>query len=402
MEANTQTKDGGRVPAQPQGDREWDETLFTPNWDKQTEKFEDMGLKEDLLRGIFGYCFETPFGIQQTAIEALILGKDIIAHAQPGSGKTAAFAIGMLQTVDHNDSKTQALVLAATGELAKQIHDVVSAVGSFLGTKVLLLVDEAEVNKSKLGPGEGCQVVVGTPAQVNDLMKQGNLPSECLKMLVVDGADEMLGLGLLDPIQEVMKNSPAQCQMALFSATISGEVMKLAESVRNDPVKIVVKKESLSLDRVKQYFLLCEGEEVRPYILIDILKKMEMGQFLVYVNTVEAGQRLAEIMTHSGFQPRFIHERLEQEVRNSTVLKFRNGALRFLITTDFPGRVTGVYRVGLVINFQFPSQREAYVHRISRSGRYGRRGNVINFVSLSDQLGEDREVLQHRDLGSAL
>lgn len=381
MEPNTQTKSEGMVPQPPKGDEEWDETLFESNWYKQTEKFEDMGLKKDLLRGIFGYGFETPSAIQQKAIEPLMLKKDIIAQAQSGSGKTATFTIGMLQNVDHNDNKTQALVLAPTRELAKQIHGVVAALGSFLGMKVVLLVGGTELKKNKMELREGCHVVVGTPGRVNDLINRSYLTTECLKMLVVDEADEMLGLGFLEQINEVIKNIPPLCQIALFSATISPEIIKLTENIMNDPVKILVKKENLTLEGIKQYFVTCQSEEVKFENLLEIFSNIDLAQCFIYVNTKDKCERLAEMMTEAGFQIGFIHGKLEQEIRNNTMLQFREGAVRILISTDLTGRGIDVHQVGLVINYELPSRKETYIHRIGRSGRYGRRGIAINLVS---------------------
>lgn len=381
MEPNTQTKNEGMVPQPPKGDEEWDETLFESNWYKQTEKFEDMGLKKDLLRGIFGYGFETPSAIQQKAIEPLTLKKDIIAQAQSGSGKTATFTIGMLQNIDHNDNKTQALILAPTRELAKQIHGVVAALGSFLGMKVVLLVGGTELKKNKMELREGCHVVVGTPGRVNDLINRSYLTTECLKMLIVDEADEMLGLGFLEQINEVIKNIPPLCQIALFSATISPEIIKLTENIMNDPVKILVKKENLTLEGIKQYFVTCQSEEIKFENLLEIFSNIDLAQCFIYVNTKDKCERLAEMMTEAGFQIGFIHGKLEQEVRNNTMLQFREGAIRILISTDLTGRGIDVHQVGLVINFELPSRKETYIHRIGRSGRYGRRGIAINLVS---------------------
>ena len=213
-----------------QKEEEWDDSLFESNWNEQIERFEDMGLKKNLLRGIFGYGFETPSVIQQKAIKPLTLKKDIIAQAQSGSGKTATFSIGMLQNVDNQDLKTQALVLAPTRELAAQIFEVISSLGAFLEVKVVLLVGGTELKKNKIELKEGCHVVVGTPGRVNDLINRKYLNTEFLKMLIVDEADEMLGLGFLEQINDVIKNIPPLCQIALFSATILPDICLLYTS----------------------------------------------------------------------------------------------------------------------------------------------------------------------------
>ena len=381
MEPNNQTNNEGQTPELPKGEEEWDETLFESNWYKTTEKFEDMGLKKNLLRGIFGYGFETPSAIQQKAIEPLTLKKDIIAQAQSGSGKTATFTIGMLQNIDNKDLKTQALILAPTRELAKQIYGVVSSLGSFLEITCVLVVGGTEVKKNRMELKNGCHVVVGTPGRVNDLINRKSLQTEFLKMLIVDEADEMLGLGFLEQINEVIKHISPLCQIALFSATISPEIIKLTENIMNDPVKILVKKENLTLEGIKQYFVTCENEDIKFQNLLEIFSNIDLAQCFIYVNTKDKCEILAEQMTESGFQVGFIHGKLEQEIRDKTMTQFREGAVRILISTDLTGRGIDVHQVGLVINYELPSRKETYIHRIGRSGRYGRRGIAINLVS---------------------
>ena len=369
---------------QNQEEEEWDDSLFESNWIEKTEKFEDMELKKDLLRGIFGYGFETPSIIQQKAIKPLTLKKDIIAQAQSGSGKTATFAIGMLQNVDNEDLKTQALVLAPTRELATQIHGVIAALGSFLNIRAVLLVGGTELKKNKIELKEGCHVVIGTPGRVNDLIGRKNLTTDFLKMLIVDEADEMLGLGFLEQINEVIKNIPPLCQIALFSATISPEIIKLTENIMNEPVKILVKKENLTLEGIKQYFVSCQSEDIKYETLFEIFSNIDLAQCFIYVNTKDKAERLSEKMTENGFQVGCIHGKMEQEDRNNMMRQFREGAVRILISTDLTGRGIDVHQVGLVINFELPSKKESYIHRIGRSGRYGRRGIAINLVSFHE------------------
>ena len=365
---------------QPQ-EEEWDESLFESNWNEQVEKFEDMNLKKDLLRGIFGYGFETPSVIQQKAIVPLTQKKDIIAQAQSGSGKTATFSIGMLQNVDNQDLKLQSLVVAPTRELADQIYNVVSSLGTFLGIKVALIIGGTEVKRDRMKLKEGCHVIVGTPGRINDLISKKHMNVDFLKMLIVDEADEMLGLGFLEQINEIIKTIPPVCQIALFSATISPEIIKLTENIMEDPVKILVKKENLTLEGIKQYYVSCQNEETKYDTLFEVFGNIDLAQCFIYVNTKEKAEKLSERMTDSGFQVGCIHGKMEQEARNNIMRQFREGAVRILISTDLTGRGIDVHQVGLVINFELPNKKESYIHRIGRSGRYGRRGVSINLVS---------------------
>lgn len=380
METNQTNNQQENNQNQPQ-EEEWDESLFESNWNDQIEKFEDMSLKKDLLRGIFGYGFETPSVIQQKAITPLTLKRDIIAQAQSGSGKTATFSIGMLQNVDNQDLKTQALILAPTRELATQIHGVVSALGTFLGIKAILIIGGTEVKRNRMELKEGCHVVVGTPGRVNDLIGKKSLNTDFLKMLIVDEADEMLGLGFLEQINEIIKTIPPLCQIALFSATISPEIIKLTEHIMNDPVKILVKKENLTLEGIKQYYVSCQNEDDKYTTLFEVFGNIDLAQCFIYVNTKEKAEKLSEKMAEFGFQVGCIHGKMEQEDRNNIMRQFRDGAVRILISTDLTGRGIDVHQVGLVINFELPNKKESYIHRIGRSGRYGRRGVAINLVS---------------------
>lgn len=380
MEPNQNDNQQENPQTQPQ-EEEWDESLFESNWNEQVEKFEDMGLKKDLLRGIFGYGFETPSVIQQKAIIPLTQKKDIIAQAQSGSGKTATFSIGMLQNVDNQDLKLQALVVAPTRELADQIYNVVSSLGTFLGIKVALIIGGTEVKRDRMKLKEGCHVIVGTPGRINDLISKKHMNVDFLKMLIVDEADEMLGLGFLEQINEIIKTIPPVCQIALFSATISPEIIKLTENIMEDPVKILVKKENLTLEGIKQYYVSCQNEESKYDTLFEVFGNIDLAQCFIYVNTKEKAEKLAERMTESGFQVGCIHGKMEQEARNNIMRQFREGAVRILISTDLTGRGIDVHQVGLVINFELPNKKESYIHRIGRSGRYGRRGVSINLVS---------------------
>lgn len=360
---------------------EAEEKLLESNWTEVVENFEDMKLKKDLLRGIFGYGFVKPSTIQQKGIIPLVLRKDTIAQAQSGSGKTATFAIGVLQNVDFEDLKTQALIIAPTRELAIQIFDVVKNLGVFLKAQVHLCTGGTQVADDKKKLKEGAHVVVGTPGRIRDMMNRQILDSTYLKMLIIDEADEMLGMGFLDQINEIIKLIPPDCQIGLFSATIPPEIIKLTETIMNSPAKILVKKENLTLEGIKQYYLSCSNDSNKYDNLYEIFANIDVNQCIIYCNTKEKAEKLAEQMREKDFVVSCIHGSMPQETRNQVMKEFREGASRILISTDLLARGIDVQQVGLVINLELPSKKENYIHRIGRSGRFGRRGIAINLVS---------------------
>lgn len=377
-----ETPEGPHGGENPQEAGEEDgERILESNWTEVVETFEDLKLKKDLLRGIFGYGFVKPSAIQQKGIKPLILKKDTIAQAQSGSGKTATFVIGTLQNIDHEDLKTQSLIIAPTRELATQISDVVKNLGLYLKVGVHLCTGGTQVMEDKKKLKEGVHVVVGTPGRIRDMMNRQILNPTYLKMLIIDEADEMLGLGFLDQINEIIKMIPPDCQICLFSATIPPEIIKLTESIMNNPAKILVKKENLTLEGIKQYFLSCSNDNNKYENLFEIFANIDVNQCIIYVNTKDKADRLAAQMREKDFIVSCIHGSMPQEKRTEVMKEFREGASRILISTDLLARGIDVHQVGLVINFELPPKKENYIHRIGRSGRYGRRGIAINLIS---------------------
>jgi translation initiation factor 4A len=367
--------EGGEV------EEEDDETLFETNWTESVQEFEDLKLKTDLLRGIFGYGYIHPSVIQQKGILPIIRNKDIIAQAQSGSGKTATFTIGMLEKIDQDDMRTQALVIAPTRELARQIQEVIQGLGLYLNIKVHLCTGGTQVIQDKKKLKEGCHIVVGTPGRVRDMINRQFLNTNYLKMLIIDEADEMLGLGFLEQINEIIKMIPPDCQICLFSATMSPEIVKLTKDIMNDPAKILVKKENLTLEGIKQYYISCSTDADKFANLIEIFGNIDVNQCFIYVNTKDKCEKLADQMREKNFVVSHIHGAMPMEKRNEVMRQFKEGASRILVSTDLLARGIDVHQVGLVINFELPSKKENYIHRIGRGGRFGKRGIAINLIS---------------------
>lgn len=388
MAERNQTENPGKGPENPSEVQNQEgltnDTLLESNWDEIVENFEDFELKKLLLRGIFGYGFSMPSFIQQKAIKPIILKRDIIAQAQSGSGKTATFLISMLQNIDHEDLKLQALILAPTRELAQQIYDIAEKLGYYLNVKSHLCIGGNKVSDDKKKLQEGVHFVIGTPGRVKDMIERKALTTSYLKMLIIDEADEMMGRGFLEQINEIIKVVPPDCQICLFSATMPEEIVKMTTTIMSDPVKILVKKEQITLEGIKQFTLNCSNDTAKYESLVEIYANINVNQSIIFANTKEKVEQIAETMTKKDFVVSCIHGSMEQKDRTTVMSEFKTGASRILIGTDLVARGIDVQQVDLVINFELPNNKENYIHRIGRAGRYGRKGVAINLISNSE------------------
>lgn len=349
------------------------------------ETFDAMGLREELLRGIYAYGFEKPSAIQQRAIVPVIKGNDVIAQAQSGTGKTGTFAISILQRLDVDVHECQALILAPTRELAQQIQKVVAAIGDYMKVKVHACVGGTVIREDIGILREGVHVVVGTPGRVYDMIQRNALRLNKLKLFVLDEADQMLDRGFKDQIYEIFAcGLPSDTQVALFSATMPAEALDLTKKFMNSPVTILVKKEELTLDGIKQFYIPVEKEEWKLDTLCDLYETLTITQAIIYCNTRRKVDWLTECMTKRDFTVSATHGDMDMRERESIMKEFRSGATRVLITTDLLARGIDVQQVSLVINYDLPTNRENYIHRIGRSGRFGRKGVAINFITAGD------------------
>jgi len=358
---------------------------FETNWDTVVESFDDMNLKENLLRGVYAYGFEKPSAIQQRGIKPVVEGRDTIAQAQSGTGKTATFVISSLQIIDESIRECQVLVLAPTRELAQQIHKVTTHLGDYMvnvtshacvgGTAVR---DDIRIMQT------GVQMVVGTPGRVNDMINRNALKLDQLKLFCLDEADEMLSRGFKDQIYDVFQYLPANVQVCLFSATMPIEILNITSRFMRDPVKILVKKEQLTLDGIKQFYVAVEREEYKLDTLCDLYETLTITQAIIYCNTRRKVDWLTDKMGQRDFTVSAMHGEMNQTERELIMKEFRSGSSRVLIATDLLARGIDVQQVSLVINYDLPSNRENYIHRIGRSGRFGRKGVAINFVTDDD------------------
>ena len=354
--------------------------LMQTNFDESVETFDELGLKSDLLRGIYGYGFEKPSIIQQKAILPIIKGRDVIAQAQSGTGKTAAFAIGTLQLIEQENAELQCLVLSPTRELANQTSIVYQFLGEYLNIKITLLIGGlkvgGDINKLKENP----QIIVGSPGRVLDLIRRKRISLSYLKSFVLDEADEMLSKGFLDTIREIISLIPTTTKILLFSATMPRDIVELTTHFMKEPAKILVKNEELTLEGIKQYYVYLKKED-KMEVLFQIYRGIEIAQAIIYCNTKKTVENVCEDLKKKGHMISAIHGDLKQIERDAVMKDFRSGVTRVLVTTDLLARGIDVYQVSLVINYEMPKEKETYIHRIGRSGRFGRKGTAINFIT---------------------
>ncbi|CAN6935297.1 unnamed protein product, partial [Brassica oleracea] len=363
---------------------EGQETFYT-TYDEVCDSFDTMELRSDLLRGIYAYGFEKPSAIQQRGIIPFCKGLDVIQQAQSGTGKTATFCSGVLQQLDYTLVQCQALVLAPTRELAQQIEKVMRALGDYLGVKVHACVGGTSVREDQRILQSGVHVVVGTPGRVFDMLRRQSLRADAIKMFVLDEADEMLSRGFKDQIYDIFQLLPSKVQVGVFSATMPPEALEITRKFMSKPVRILVKRDELTLEGIKQFYVNVDKEEWKLETLCDLYETLAITQSVIFVNTRRKVDWLTDKMRSRDHTVSATHGDMDQNTRDIIMREFRSGSSRVLITTDLLARGIDVQQVSLVINFDLPTQPENYLHRIGRSGRFGRKGVAINFMTTDDE-----------------
>ena len=358
--------------------------------------FEEMNLGENLLRGVYAYGFEDPSEIQKRTIPVFSSGKDMIAQAHSGSGKTGAFSIGGLNNIKEDLLKTQCIILSPTRELAEQTHTFIKEISSYTKITSEKLVGGTNVRECQQALEKNPHVIIGTPGRVTDMLRRKCLYTDGITTFIIDEADEMLSHGFIDSIRDIFNFIPHETTVYLFSATMPEEILLLSNSFMNNPEKILVKKENLTLDGISQYYINVKKHSWKFDTLIDIYSAINISQCIIYINhkqrLIETSQRLNDMNYPVGC----INGDMRTSEREETTTSFRNGDIRILLSTDLLSRGIDVQQLSLVINYDLPNNKETYIHRIGRSGRYGRKGVAINFVTDRD-IHDLEEIQAHYD-----
>jgi superfamily II DNA/RNA helicase len=350
------------------------------------ENWNNFNLKDDLLRGIYSYGFEKPSNIQQIAIKPALDKRDLIAQAQSGSGKTGTFTISILELININVNQTQAIVVAPTRELATQISNVFSNIGSFMqNLKIKTLVGGSPIQRDiSYLKYKNPHVIIGCIGRINDMVNRKLLHIEELKILCLDEADELLSNTFRIQMQQLITNINKSAQILIYSATMSNEIINLTNLFMNDPVKIIVEKEKISLECIEQMFIPLNSDMHKYEMLKYIFEKVSITQCIIYVNDINRVQELTDAMNKDGFPVCCIHGSCDRADRDNILQDFRNGKFRVLISSNITARGIDIQQIGVVINFDVPKNVNTYLHRIGRSGRWGRKGMAINFVTRYD------------------
>ena len=352
----------------------------------EVNSWDEFDMEALVLRGIYSFGYEKPSTIQRKAILPMIDGRDMIAQAQSGTGKTGTFSIGILNIVDTTKDITQAIILSPTRELTKQSANVVSSIGTFVdGLRVQILVGGTstfdDIQKLKDQPPH---VVVGCPGRTYDMIKRGHLRTENVKVMVLDEADEMLSFGFKDQMYQMFQQLNSNCQIALFSATMPPDIESLSQKFMRDPVKILVKSEMLTLEGSQQHYIALDNDGLKFDTLKDLFGSLSVSQSIIYCNSTKRVEDLYEAMVQDNFSVSRIHSGMTREERDAAYDDFKNGRNRVLISSNVTARGIDVQQVSVVINFDVPKCVHTYLHRIGRSGRWGRKGTGINFVTKYD------------------
>ncbi|QLQ78578.1 hypothetical protein HG537_0A08250 [Torulaspora globosa] len=373
-----------------EGITEVEESQIQTNYDKVVYKFDDMNLKNELLRGVFGYGFEDPSAIQQRAILPIVEGHDVLAQAQSGTGKTGTFSIAALQRIDSSLKSPQALILAPTRELALQIQKVVIALAFHMDIKVHACIGGTSFQEDAEGLRDA-QIVVGTPGRVFDNIQRRKFKTDNIKMFILDEADEMLSSGFKEQIYQIFTLLPPTTQVVLLSATMPKDVLEVTTKFMRNPVRILVKKDELTLEGIQQFYINVEQEQYKYDCLTDLYDSISVTQAVIFCNTRRKVEELTQKLKADNFTVSSIYSDLPQQERDIIMKEFRSGSSRILISTDLLARGIDVQQVSLVINYDLPTNKENYIHRIGRGGRFGRKGVAINFVTNED-VGAMREL----------
>jgi len=356
-----------------------EEIKVISNWD-------DFELDDNILRGIYSYGFEKPSQIQQTAIMPILEKKDVIAQAPSGTGKTGAFTISSLQRVDLTSDTTQVLILAPTHELVKQIHSVVCSIGDAMKElRVKLLVGGTSVSDDSNDLRNNVpHIIVGSVGRVSDMIRRRNIQTKNIKLFVLDEADEMLSGGFIDNIRDMFITFGEDIQTAIFSATLPKEIIELTERFMKTPTNITMEAEKLNLEGIQQYFVALSNDHDKYSTLMDLFSKLTINQTIVYANSVNRVVDLYDAMKKDNCAVCCIHSNMTSQERHKSLQAFRAGEYRVLISSNVTARGIDVQQVSFVINFDIPRCVHNYLHRIGRSGRWGRKGMAINFITRED------------------
>ena len=345
----------------------------------------NLSLNDNILRGIYNFGYETPSSIQKKAIIPIVSGKDIIAQSQSGTGKTGAYLIGALQRIKEEASHTQAVVLLPTRELAIQTHKVCNEFARYTKINPYMLIGGTSLSENiEYLRSNRPHIIIGCVGRIHDMIQRNLLFLDKCKLFIMDEADEMLSIGFKSHIQNIFSYLHQDVQVLLFSATLPPSIREITSKFMRDPVEILVEAPQLSLEGIQQYKLFTQNDNQKYEYIKSIFRSITMSQCIIYCNSVKRVCDLYDAMKEDEFPATIIHSNMNYKERQQSFNEFLHGKYRILISSDITARGIDIQQISLVINFDIPFDKHVYIHRIGRSGRWGRKGCAINFVCRRD------------------
>lgn len=345
--------------------------------------FEELGVGQEIVRALALLGIKQPTPVQEAVLPLAFAGKDILAQSQTGSGKTAAFAIPLCQLVDWEENRPQALILVPTRELALQVQEETASIGKFRRMKVPVLIGSHSYRQQERDLKQKAHIVVGTPGRVLDHLDQGTFPTEAIRYVIIDEADEMLELGFLEQVEEILCSLPKERVSWLFSATLPEKVKRLAAHYLREPEEVHIAGEPITTERIAQAYYDCTDWD-KVELLQGILTVHNPDSCLIFANTREMVDMLADELLDYEFSCDRLHGGMDQWERTQVMQDFRRGEFRYLVATDVAARGIDVNDIALVVNYELPDRQENYIHRIGRTGRAGQEGQAITLVEQSE------------------
>jgi translation initiation factor 4A len=349
----------------------------------ETENFDSLNLNPDLLKGVYLHGFTQPSKIQIKGIGSINTGKDCILQSQSGTGKTATYLLGVMNRLELTETGCQGIIITPTRELAEQVYAVACNLAKYTNFKIAKCIGGSNViqNRTDL---KVSSLVIGTLGRISHMIEEKKINIHKIKFLVLDEADDLLSDGISDKLQCIFDKTPSGIQIVLISATMSINVFNASKQFQYDPIKILLKNNEIIVDLISQFYLDVETEELKFDTLLDLYNLVSTSQTIIFCNTIRKVEWLEEQLKKNNFPITVIHSNMTQTERDAVIKDFRDGKTRLLLTTDLLSRGIDIPQVNMVINYDLPINKETYVHRIGRCGRFDKKGVAITMVKMTD------------------
>ncbi len=349
----------------------------------KTNNFDELNLSENLLKGVYLHGFTQPSPIQIKGINSINTGKDCILQSQSGTGKTATYLLGIMNKLVENDKNCQSIIITPTRELADQVYNVAAVLSKYTSFKIVKCIGGTDITQSQ-NELKTATIVIGTIGRIHHMINNKKINIHNIKNLVLDEADDILFDGIPDKIQDIIDKLPIGMQMVLISATMCSNVFNFSKRLMHDPIKILLKNNEIIVDLISQFYIDIETEEYKFDTLLDLYNLLSTSQVIIFCNTIRKVEWLEQNLKQNNFPITVIHSNMTQQQRDDVIKEFREGKTRLLLTTDLLARGIDIPQVNMVINYDLPIDKETYVHRIGRCGRFDKKGVSITMIKTTD------------------